>query len=445
MVTEADVRAKWVEICTSYDGCSIATDPDRFCDLIAAVNPGSVRAFFSQRTKACVESSCGVVSIGLIRKLCRAFGLHVDELEQPMTPAWLDAPRKLFQRYGCEIQPGGGRMPTVGCAYYLYEPRTNAMHWRNVVDGTPGSGPFTTIDGGAKDGAGFQAIAKARPQLRGYTDVLSGKSVAFWLDAVRLVMALLAKVGAAGLPGAPVTIEGVGTSAVKGVATGGVAGAKPGQPIEGIDVASVNGVIDWKRVAKAGIQFAYVRLAIGLNTPDAFGEHNVKGALDAGIPIVGGYGVLYGRHGRAQDGDAQGRELVNLARRYGCTGRPMMDVELGLDGKPNSANAAEVTEAVKLCGLAIEADGERPLFYSYPSFIAMLKLDAWFTRWDLWQAQYAKALHVALPWRKALLWQYLASAPGFEGRVDGVPTLVDRNRLFGTLDDLRVSPPPLAA
>lgn len=443
MVSEADVLAKWVQICTSYDGCSIATDSDRFCALIAAQNPTSVRAFFSQRTKECVESSCGVVSIGFVRELCRAFGLIVDELEQPMTPGWLDAPRRLFQRYGCEVMPGNGRMPTVGCAYYLYEKTTNAMHWRNVVDGTPGQGSFTTIDGGAKDGAGFQAIAKARPQLRGYLDVTLGKSIAFWFDAVKLVMALLAKVGAAGLPGAPVTIAGVGAAALTGVAMGGAAGAKPSAPIEGIDVSSVQGKIDFKRVAAAGIRFVYVRALIGRDDIDTMLAANMAGALAAGLDC-GVYGVAYPRIGRAQDADIQARQLAGLHRKHDATLRPMIDVETLPKLAPTSG---DWLAAVKLYAETLDAEGLSPTIYTYPAFWQGLGAGPEFLRWPLWIANYTRAPSPIIPppWRKALLWQYLASAPGFEGRVDGVPTLVDRNRLYGTIDELRVSPPPLAA
>ena len=65
--------------------------------------------------------------------------------------------------------------------------------------------------------------------------------------------------------------------------------------------------------------------------------------------------------------------------------------------------------------------------------------DARWAEYPLWIAHYTRAAQpdVPPPWAKAIVWQYAASAPGFEGRVDGVPGLVDRNRLFGTLDDLR--------
>lgn len=430
MVSEADVRAKWVEICLSYDGCSIAADPDRFTRLISADGAASVRQFFSQRTRENVESSCGVVSIGLIRELCRAFGLRVPELEQPMSSAWLDGPRRLAQRHGCEVTPAAGRLPTIGCAYYLYEPTTKAMHWRNIVDGVPGTGPFTTIDGGQKDASGFQSIAKVRPHLRGSFDVASGKPIAFWIDAVKLVMVLLAKRGAAVIA----TPSTACTAAASGMATGAIAGASP---LEGIDVSSVQGKIDWQRVAKAGISFAYLRALIGRDDVDTMLATNAAGAKAAGVPF-GLYGVVYPRmEPRAQDADIQAAQLANLHAKYGAALRPMLDVET----LPKvNATSAEWLAAVELYATRLDAVGLSPIVYTYPAFWRALKAPPSFAKRPLWLAHYTSAPKpdVPPPWTSVLLWQYLASAPGFEGRVDGVSTLVDRNRLFGGLDAIRV-------
>ena len=103
--------------------------------------------------------------------------------------------------------------------------------------------------------------------------------------------------------------------------------AGPGvAPLEGIDVSSIQGVIDWPRVKAAGISFAYVRALLGRDDQDRRLTQNCAGALAEGIE-VGVYGVLYPRHGRAQDADEQARQLAALHRTHKCTLRPMIDFE----------------------------------------------------------------------------------------------------------------------
>ena len=55
--------------------------------------------------------------------------------------------------------------------------------------------------------------------------------------------------------------------------------------MKGIDVAKWNGVIDWKKVKNAGVQFAIIK-AINkqCKVEDAF-ERNYAGALSVGLPI----------------------------------------------------------------------------------------------------------------------------------------------------------------
>lgn len=210
-------------------------------------------------------------------------------------------------------------------------------------------------------------------------------------------------------------------------------------PIEGIDVSSIQGVIDWERVAAAGIRFAYVRTVIGLDTRDAMRAVNAARARKAGIEL-GLYGVCYPRHGRAQDAAQQAAQLAADHKASGATLRPMIDFE-SLADVPDATPQEWLAALDEYCD-GLEAAGLSPILYTYPSFWRSMSgwtFDARWAAYPLWLAHYTKAGQpdVPPPWTRALVWQYAASAPGFEGRVDGVPGLVDRNRLFGSLDDLR--------
>ena len=56
---------------------------------------------------------------------------------------------------------------------------------------------------------------------------------------------------------------------------------------KGIDVSTHNGAVDWKKVKKAGVQFAIVRAGFGntASQQDARFESHMKGALSVGLPV----------------------------------------------------------------------------------------------------------------------------------------------------------------
>src|SRR5437899_8134965 len=56
------------------------------------------------------------------------------------------------------------------------------------------------------------------------------------------------------------------------------------QPSPGIDVSYYQGDIEWSRVKRAGIKFAFIRAADGTEIVDTMFEANWSGAQNAGIP-----------------------------------------------------------------------------------------------------------------------------------------------------------------
>lgn len=57
----------------------------------------------------------------------------------------------------------------------------------------------------------------------------------------------------------------------------------------GVDVSEHNGIIDWREVRDAGIEFAIIRLGYGRGHLDSRFYENVNGAINAGLSI----GVYY--------------------------------------------------------------------------------------------------------------------------------------------------------
>lgn len=207
--------------------------------------------------------------------------------------------------------------------------------------------------------------------------------------------------------------------------------------VEGIDVSSNQGTIDWERVASAGITFAYIRASDGIDWEDPKLISYAAGAKAVGIEI-GAYHVLRPRRG-PQDAERQAWQFLERMRRAECTLVPMLDVEdtKSTRGLPGTAWADAVRQWLNVLD---NATGQLSLIYTYPGF------------WDgipalhapdlgahpLWIAHYTpKQPAIPRPWRACRIWQYAAGA-GVLGSVPGIFGHVDRDRLYGELDDIRI-------
>lgn len=86
--------------------------------------------------------------------------------------------------------------------------------------------------------------------------------------------------------------------------------------IRGIDVSENNGYVDWKKIAKEGIEFAIIRLGYGNRHLDSRFEENIRGAREAGLKV----GVYYYDYGlTVEDAKSQAAFLLEILKIYGYT------------------------------------------------------------------------------------------------------------------------------
>lgn len=83
---------------------------------------------------------------------------------------------------------------------------------------------------------------------------------------------------------------------------------------KGIDVSSYQGVIDWRKVAATGVEFAILKIIRKDLQPDKQFEGNFNGCLDAGVVVQGVYNYSYATTVTKAVSDAQ-RVLEVLAGR----------------------------------------------------------------------------------------------------------------------------------
>ena len=195
----------------------------------------------------------------------------------------------------------------------------------------------------------------------------------------------------------------------------------------GIDVSHYNGVVDWARVAKAGIAFAYAKATEGAVHQDTEFTNNYAG--------IGQNAILRGLyHFFRPSVDAQAQAtnfLKSLPQLVVGDLPPALDVEVS-DGQ----GAQVIVSGIQQWLNHVEATlGCTPVIYTSASFWnANFAGNTTFSRYPLWVAHYTHNPAPNLPagFADFTLWQYSES-----GQVPGITGSVDMNRFNGTSDDLR--------
>ena len=185
---------------------------------------------------------------------------------------------------------------------------------------------------------------------------------------------------------------------------------------KGIDVSEHQGVIDWAKVAKDGVQFAVIRAGYGreLSQKDKYFERNYAGAKAAGIQ-VGAYWYSYANS--VERGEQEARTCLKVLEGK-CFELPIFfDQEyeksiLALRNKTRTDIVLKFLETVKGAGRKVG-------LYSSTNFITTKLQSNRLTAYPLWLAEYGSELHYT---GKVWAWQYTS-----KGRVAGIKGNVDCN------------------
>jgi lysozyme len=193
--------------------------------------------------------------------------------------------------------------------------------------------------------------------------------------------------------------------------------------LDGIDVSSYQGDVDWKRVKASGVVFAFARVSDGLDVIDELFPHNFVAMKRAGVRR-GAY-----QYFRASaDPEAQAELMVKAVARLGGADLPLVvDVETD-DGQ----KAEELQARLRRWLRRVERRTRRkPMVYTSPSMSQ--KLGARFGDYSLWIAHYqVDCPTVPEGWRRWTFWQHSST-----GKVPGIAGRVDLDHFAGSLAELR--------
>jgi len=197
-----------------------------------------------------------------------------------------------------------------------------------------------------------------------------------------------------------------------------------GPTTPGIDVSYHQDKIQWPRVRKAGIRFAFIRVSDGTTVEDPRFDENWAGAKQAHV-LRGAYQFFRPE----QSATAQADLLIAAIARDGGELAPVIDVE-ATGGK----SPAQIAAAIRVWVERVRSRlGVEPMIYTSPEFWRDRVGGADLARQPLWLAHYtAECPRVPAPWKAWTYWQYSKT-----GRVSGIKGDVDLDVFAGTIDELR--------
>jgi len=208
---------------------------------------------------------------------------------------------------------------------------------------------------------------------------------------------------------------------------------------QGIDVSHHNGTVDWAEVAKAGVEFSFVKASEGVDAADPMFASHWQALGQQGI-ARGAYHFFV----TEDDPKAQADFFLSLYNPQEGDLLPAIDIEVL--GKGTGSDGPERLRAfLELIEKAVGAD---PIIYTSARFwdtemARDPKLLAVIADSPLWIAQYeVDAPRIPDGWDRWTIWQWTPKAV-----VAGVPGQVDSNRLHPdvSLANLRVPAKPAPA
>ncbi len=225
--------------------------------------------------------------------------------------------------------------------------------------------------------------------------------------------------------------------------------------IKGIDVYSLNGVIDWKRVAASGVKFAMIKASQGRgetpatkklrNFRDGAFTRNITGAASAGIQC----GVWHWLTATTvHEAKVEADYFISVIKPY----KDKITLWAAVDVESETylpRQKAMLTKIVKAFMERVEAAGFKPMLYTNPNYIINRYTAGAFNDAEIWLAHYGVTKPYAMP--KLRIWQMKSVgtesdvangwATSDEGRIPGINAACDVNAGFFEVEDMPVSKP----
>ena len=181
---------------------------------------------------------------------------------------------------------------------------------------------------------------------------------------------------------------------------------------KGIDVSVWQGAIDWKRVKKAGVQFAIIRSSYSVDKVDKMFQYNITEAQKAGV-MVGVYHYCYAL--TVEQAREEAKFFIETIKPYKIDYPVMFDFE---DNSQVKLGKNKLTEIALAFMDEIEKAGYYGMIYSYKNWLTdnldmnrLSKYEVALAQWDIASPTYTGSYGI---------WQYSCKGivSGIQGDVD---------------------------
>jgi len=193
-------------------------------------------------------------------------------------------------------------------------------------------------------------------------------------------------------------------------------GRYPGLDIFGVDVSHWQPKIDWVKVKKSGISFAYMKVSEGVNLIARDAKKQATGAKAVGLPIGYYHFASLNDPNVVADADREAKFFSSLMKDL-----PKADLMPVLDLEVNKSNLSPALVQRWISEFLVEMASQghdKVMLYSYTPFLdENLPNNHIFGNIPLWIAQYRNVEYPKMPkgWTSYTMWQYTQS-----GEVAGI-------------------------
>jgi lysozyme len=213
----------------------------------------------------------------------------------------------------------------------------------------------------------------------------------------------------------------------------------PAGPLQGVDVSSNQGTVNWGSVSNGNFSFAYLRATIGAHSADAQFAGNWLRIRGSGL-MRGAYHFFWPL---ADPADQADNYVQTVGMLMPGDLPPALDIEESfLKVHPDQDVWMTIAPANRLPMILnwltrVEHElGLKPIIYSRQNYLVSLLGNglAELAGYPLWIAHYTAAAQPGVPpaWNAWAFWQYTD-----KGSVDGITGDVDHNHFNGNLDNLK--------
>ena len=198
-------------------------------------------------------------------------------------------------------------------------------------------------------------------------------------------------------------------------------------PVHGIDISRWQGQIDWQRVRRSGVSFAFLKATEGGDHSDPEFPTYWRQAGAAGLPR-GAYHYYY----FCRSGAEQAAWFIRNVPRERNSLPPVLDIEWThsrtCPGRPGPEEIRR--EAMAFMSVLQQHYGQRPIIYTTVDFYRDNNLSSW--NEEFWLRSVAGHPRIVYPGKRWTFWQYTGT-----GTVPGIGGNVDLNTFAGNVPQWR--------